>query len=77
MCHSKTCHFGIGLIYDYFLFIFQIGITLLYNAVLVSAIQQHESALCVYIYIYIYTPICVYMYTPHDATPLGYHKAPN
>ena len=47
---------------------------MLYNVVLVSAVQQHESVIivCVCIYIYI-SPLSCSSLHPHP-TPLGLHK---
>ena len=48
-----------------------IGVQLLYNVVLVSAIQQTESVICVCIC------ICIYIYIPFFVFPshLGHHRA--
>ena len=51
---------------------FFIGIYLLYNIVLVSAVQQSESAIC----IHMCPPLWTSLPTPIPSTPLGHHRAP-
>ena len=66
MIPSSVCLFVLTELF----YLFLIGGKLLYNFVLVSAVQQHESVIliyiymCLYIYIYIYVYICIYIYIP-------------
>ena len=59
--------------------VFWIGVWLLYNGVLVSIIQQHESAMCVCVCVcvYVYTPSLLSLHAPPNPTHLGNHRAPN
>ena len=85
MIPSSVCLFVLTELF----YLFLIGGKLLYNFVLVSAVQQHESVILIYIYVslYIYIYMSTYVYistslpslsslsSPH-LTPLGHHRAP-
>ena len=60
MIPSSVCLFDLTELF----YLFLIGGKLLYNFVLVSAVQQHESVILIYIYVslYIYIYICLHMY---------------
>ena len=60
MIPSSVCLFVLTELF----YLFLIGGKLLYNFVLVSAVQQHESVILIYIYVslYIYIYICLHMY---------------
>ena len=54
-----------------FFFLFFIGVHLLYNVVLVSAVQQSESVTC----IYVSPPSLISLPGCLHPTPLGHHRA--
>ena len=69
-CHNSTL-----LLLSFFFFFFFIGVKLLYNVVLVSAVQWSESALCIPI-----SPPSWTSLLPNSPPPpphLGHHRAPS
>ena len=89
VCHKDYICCKAWDIYSFLNFIyFLIDGILLYNFMLVSAIQQYESVIILYIYIYTCIYMCIYIYIyiyvfsfePPlpllHPTPLGHHRAP-
>lgn len=72
--HHRVDSPGVLLAHTYFSF-FNIGVQVHYNLVLVSAVQQRESALCIHISP---PPLSLFPTPPHPhSTPVGHLRALN